>query len=59
MAQRGVGSLSHLALVCPEGSQKLLLLLLGHADEVKGAPKLGRYLVEFLGSDSELAMCFF
>src|SRR5215211_3149475 len=52
-------SLSHLALVCGKCSQNLLLLLLGHFEEVKRSPKFSRHFVELGGRDLQFAMGFF
>ena len=41
--------LSHLALVCGECSQNLLLLTLGHLEEVERSPKFGRDFIELGG----------
>ena len=42
---------SHLALVCGKCSQNLLLLPLGHLEEVKRSPKFSRDFVELGGRD--------
>src|SRR5215207_11038791 len=52
-------SLSHLALVCGKCSQNLLLLLLGHLEEVKRSAKFSRDFVELGGRDLQFAMGFF
>src|SRR6266511_1197588 len=39
-----------------ERSEHLVLLGLGHFDEIAAAPKLSRNLVELLGRDAQLAM---
>jgi hypothetical protein len=46
-----LGALSHLALVCGKCSQNLVLLTLGHLEEVKRSPKFSRDFVELGGSD--------
>jgi hypothetical protein len=52
-------ALSHLALVRGKCSQNLLLLPLGHLEEVKRSPKLSRDFVELGGRDLQFAMGFF
>src|SRR5215208_1087972 len=52
-------SLRHLALVCREGTQNLLLFALGHLEDVKGSPEFGRDFIELGGRDLQFAMGFF
>jgi hypothetical protein len=59
-AQRLLGvSLSHLALVCGKCSQNLLLLPLGHLEEVKRSPEFSRDFIELGRRDLEFAMGLF
>jgi hypothetical protein len=51
-------SLSHLILVRRERTENLLLLPLGHVEEVQSASELGRDLIELRRRDPEVAMRF-
>ena len=52
-------ALSHLACVRGKCSQNLLLLLLGHLEEVERSPKFSRDFVELGGRDLQFAVSFF
>ena len=47
----GHGTGSHIALLCVEGSQGLLLLAPGHLEIIKGEAKLRRDFIEHFGCD--------
>ena len=57
LTRRGDHSASrYLVLVSGKGGEDVFLLATGHFEEVKGASKLGRDLVEFLWRDPEVTM---